>query len=116
MGLRRGSGVDRDPDGVDISGQQAAECVVYQAVPSHGAQALEAGRRDADVEVAAAIPGPDMPGVQMALISHFQHLGIQCRAEATLDHGDSVSRRPGRQGSTWTNGFTWTATHTPDST
>lgn len=101
---------------MNIGGQQVAQRVVDEPVPGHGAQPLEAGRGDPDVKVAAAIPGPGMPGMEVAFVGNFQKWWIQCLAQATLDHRDAVNRGMDRQGNTWMNGFTRTSAQTPDST
>lgn len=76
---------------MDISGEEIAEGLVDQAVPGHGAQALEPGGRYPEMEVATAVPGAGVAYVQVAFVDNFQEVGVEGCADATLDHRDPVS-------------------------
>lgn len=101
---------------MDVRGEKVAKRLVDQAVACYGAQALEARRGYPDVIVAPAVPGASVTGMQVAFVGNFERFRSQGGAEPQLYLGDSLTRASGCQGITWMNGFTWTVTHTPDST
>ena len=101
---------------MDIGLHQIVQRRVDRPVPGDRGHSGEGGADHSYAIVAAAIPGPGMPGMEVAFVGNFQKWWIQCLAQATLDHRDAVNRGVDRQGNTWMNGFTRTSAQTPDST
>lgn len=90
-GAEKASGIYGDPESVNIGFQQIAQCVVDQPVTRDGPQAVEAGGRDPDMKVAAAIPGSFMSRMQVAFVNHFKEQWIQLRTKAPFDGRNPVA-------------------------
>lgn len=98
---------------MDVGGEQLAKRYVDQAVPLYGRQAVETGGSNPDVEVAAAVAGARVAGVQVALVFDLQDVRVQGRAQPVPDGSDPVYSRPGGHGMTWMKGLTVTSVQAP---
>jgi len=62
---------------MNLSGHQVRHCVVNKPVLLQSGQALESGGVNAYAEVTAAIPGPGMPGMQVAFVDDLNFKWIK---------------------------------------
>jgi len=70
---------------VYIRDHQVAERVIHEAMLRQAAQAPKAFRGNSHPKRAASIPGPSVPGMQMALVFNFQESGGNGEGQATPD-------------------------------
>lgn len=95
---------------MDIGGEQVAERVVDEAMAGERCKAPESWRGDAHVEMAPAIPGALVPGVQVTLVLDLEQRRLQ-GGESLADQCEALRTRG--QGITAMNGLTLADTHTP---
>lgn len=89
---------------MNIGLHQVAEGVVDQPVAFQGAAALEERGGDADSEVAAAVPGARVAGVEVAFVDDLQLCRLQGCGEPLADGDQTILVH----GSTSLNGLTTT--------
>ena len=56
--------------------------------------------------MAPAVPGASVARMEAAFVGNLEYFRGQRRAEPLFDLGNSLTRRPGRQGITWMKGLT----------
>jgi hypothetical protein len=70
---------------VNLAPHHALESVVDEALPLDGRLALELHRDDDGPEMAAAVAGTRVPGMQMTLVDHFDVNGAESLAQLCFD-------------------------------
>ena len=78
----RGVGVDRQ--GVDAARHQGEQGIIYEAMASDPAKALEAGAGDGDAEV-APFERAGMASMEVAVVDDGERIGSERRAQGRLD-------------------------------
>ncbi len=81
-GVARSPGIDRE--GVDTAGHQRIERIINEAMPGYATKALEAAADEENAEM-PALAGTGMAGMQVAVVRHFEALGLQRSRECGLD-------------------------------
>ena len=98
-----------------IREHQVAERVIHEAMLRKAAQAPKALRGNSHPKMAAAIPGPSVPGMQMALVCNLQKSGGNGEGEATPDGSQPNRGKRISHGMTWMKGLTLASVQTPAS-
>jgi len=73
-----------DGQGVYALGDQLAQGIIHEPMLRHAGQAGEAATTNAHREM-AAFPRAGMAGMQVAVVHHFQGLGLQRGMQRLLD-------------------------------
>lgn len=73
---------------MNVRVHKVSERFVHQAVLRNTAETTEAGRSDAYVEVAPAVPGAGMTRMKVTLVGNFQEAGVKCGRQALPDCRD----------------------------
>lgn len=81
-GFAGGAGVDGE--GVNATRNQGVEGIIYEAMTLQTGRVDEAFAHDPHAEM-AAFTGPRMARVQVAVVLHFQQLGLQCGTQCVVD-------------------------------
>jgi len=101
---------------MDACRHQVGKRLIHQPVPGDRSLAGELPRYDHQLVMSAAIPGAGMPGVFVAVVIHFDRLGIE-RGKALANGGDGVDLRLRAQaGTALRKGLTVTFANTPSVT
>jgi len=77
---------------VNLASHRALESVVNEALPLNGSLALELHRNDDGPEMATAVAGTRVPGMQMTLVDHFDVNRGEALAQLGFDARTSIGR------------------------
>ncbi len=96
-----------------IRDHQVAERVIHEAMLRKAAQSPKAFRGNSHAKMPASIPGPSVPGMQMALVFNLQESRGNGESKAISDGSQPSRGKLISHGMTWIKGLTLASVQTP---